>query len=142
MATMTITEHNQPCRRTCFVTIGATAKFDALIQAVLSHSFLKALQALNYTDIVIQHGTEGGELYQAFTRTNPIGSEGRCGLQVNGFDFKKQGLDLEMRSAKGTTKGTVGVVISHAGMYWFLTHLKLKLTLEGKARDRYCRQCE
>lgn len=120
---MVVNGFNERRRRVCFVTIGATAKFDSLIKAVLSPSFLQALQVVAYTDLVIQYGTEGAKIYKEFIDANPVGSQGQCGLEIRGFDFNKQGLGAEMRSAKGDTIGSTGVVLSHAGVHWFPNHL-------------------
>ena len=104
--------------KVCFVTIGATAKFDSLIVAVLSPPFLQELQSMAYTDLLIQYGTEGKEIYKEFIDANPIGSEGQYGLKIQGFDFNKQGLGTEFKSVKGDdTIRTTGVVISHAGVH-------------------------
>ena len=97
------------------MTVGATANFDALIKAVLSPPFLKALQTSDYTDLVLQHGKGGGKIFQDFAAENPPNSKGRYGLDIIGFGFNKAGLDVEMRAAKG--KGNAeGIVISHAGV--------------------------
>lgn len=40
-----------------------------------------------------------------------------CGINVDGFGFTHDGLDDQMRRAKGGTDGgREGVVVSHAGM--------------------------
>lgn len=112
-----VVDQTQPrTQRLCFVTIGATAKFDSLIAVALNSSFLQALQASDYTDLVLQHGNEGGRIYNDFITANPVGSGGRCGLEISGFDFKGQGLGKEMRAAKGGNGRAEGLVISHAGL--------------------------
>lgn len=102
--------------RTCFVTIGATARFDSLIKAVLSPPFLQSLYAFGYTALILQHGTEGAQIYHDFMTANKAGSNGRFGLDISGFDFNKRGLGAEMQAAKGRTGTAEGVVISHAGV--------------------------
>lgn len=104
--------------RVCFVTIGATARFDSLITAVLNSPFLQALQAMAYTHLSIQYGKEGAKLYENFVDINPTGSEGQYGLEIDGFDFKTGGLRDDYRSVKGdqNTRST-GVVLSHAGVH-------------------------
>jgi beta-1,4-N-acetylglucosaminyltransferase len=115
---MAFTESHGWRRRVCFVTIGATAKFDSLIKGVLSPVFLEALQATGYTNLVVQYGTEGAKIFKDFVDANPIGSRGRCGLEITGFGFNKQGLGAEMKAAKGDTTGcSTGVVFSHAGVH-------------------------
>ena len=104
-------------KKLCFVTIGATASFDSLISATLHPSFLRALEAANYTDLLLQHGREGGKLLKKIKDQIDINNEKRSNIRVNGFDFNKNGLVGEMRAAKGGREdGAVeGVVISHAG---------------------------
>lgn len=99
------------------MTIGATAKFDSLITAVLSSPFLQALQARAYTDLLIQHGREGAKIFREFIDTNSTGSAGRYGLEIKGFDFKRGGLEKDFRSVKGDTDSSTGVVLSHAGVH-------------------------
>lgn len=101
--------------RTCFVTIGATARFDSLIKAALSPPFLQSLYASGYTALVLQYGAEGAQIYNDFIAANRAGSEGRYGLDISGFDFNKRGLGAEMQAAKGRAGTAEGVVISHAG---------------------------
>lgn len=104
--------------KVCFVTIGATARFDSLIAAVLNSPFLQALQALAYTHLSIQYGREGAKLYKEFVDVNPTGSEGQHGLAIDGFDFKTRGLRDEYKSVKGDqTIRSTGVVLSHAGVH-------------------------
>lgn len=104
-------------QKVCFITIGATAGFDALIRASLSAPFLCALQSANYTHLTLQHGTSGAEIFSAFTASNAVNSAGRYGLSITGFDFNTHGLGAEMRAAKGSgDSSTEGLVISHAGV--------------------------
>lgn len=102
--------------RTCFVTIGATARFDSLLKVALSPSFLRSLYASGYTALVLQYGAEGAHIFNNFITSNNVGSEGRYGLDISGFDFNKRGLGAEMRAAKGGAGMAEGVVISHAGV--------------------------
>ena len=113
---MVVDQKKQRTPRLCFITIGATAKFDSLIAAALSLSFLQALENSGYTDLVLQHGNEGGRIYNDFITANPVGNGGRCGLEISGFDFKAQGLGKEMRAAKGGNGWAEGLIISHAGL--------------------------
>ena len=102
-------------RKVCFVTIGATAAFDSLIEAALTPPFLEALQTSGYTDLRLQHGTDGRSILKDFKTSYGIEGKGEYGIAVSGFDFNKQGLGSEMRAAKGEDDRTEGVVISHAG---------------------------
>lgn len=107
-------------KKLCFVTIGATASFDALIAAALSPLFLEALKAAQYTDLLLQHGLEGRKVLNAFQAATSSSNEKIHGLEIRGFDFNKSGLGAEMRAAKGLDGGLEGVVISHAGRFLFL----------------------
>lgn len=112
---MTVMQETR-AKKLCFVTIGATASFDLLISAVLSSEFLEALNAAHYTDLLLQHGTEGGLILEKFYSTFGKTDANEWGINVRGFDFNKQGLGEEMRAAKGDAGDAEGVVISHAGM--------------------------
>ena len=103
-------------RKLCFVTIGATAGFDALIRAVLSGHFLQALREHHYTELRVQHGDDVAGVYKQ-RRNNAIATTTTHGIDIAGFSFNKKGLGQEMRDAKGTADGSQeGVVISHAGL--------------------------
>lgn len=112
---MTVITSHSP-KKLCFVTIGATASFDALINAALSTAFLEALRAENYTDLLLQHGSEGGTILREYQSSLRDASAVDHRLKIDGFDFNKQGLGEEMRAAKGGDGGVEGLVISHAGM--------------------------
>ncbi|MCJ1475184.1 N-acetylglucosaminyldiphosphodolichol N-acetylglucosaminyltransferase catalytic subunit alg13 [Lambiella insularis] len=113
----------------CFVTIGATASFDALIAAALSLPFLEALKAAGYTELLLQHGVEGGKVLQAFKSATSSSKENILGLRISGFDFNKKGLVAEMKAAKGQDGGLEGVVISHAGSGSILDALRIAVPL-------------
>lgn len=107
---------DSPCKKLCFVTIGATASFDSLIAAALRREFLQALHDVGYTDLLLQHGNQGQEIFEDFVIRYRHDSLERCGLNLNGFGFNKKGLGWEMKEAKGGHGAEEGVVISHAGM--------------------------
>jgi len=97
--------------KTCFVTIGATASFPALVKAVLSAQFLSALQSQGYTELLVQYGQDGGkELYESSMQQAKATVQS-SGVKVSGFELDKAGLGKYMRQAR---QGG-GVVISHAG---------------------------
>ena len=102
-------------QKLCFVTIGATAAFDSLIQAALSPEFLQRLQASGYTDLRLQYGKDGHIILDDFRSRLGSKSEEDFGIKITGFDFNKKGLGSEMRAAKGEGDRLEGVVISHAG---------------------------
>lgn len=99
--------------KTCFVTIGATASFSGLIKGVLSPDFLEALENQEYTDLLVQFGQDGQELFNEHI-TAAKNSESGSVLNITGFALDKAGLGRYMRQAKGAG-AREGVVISHAG---------------------------
>lgn len=96
----------RPCNdKICFVTIGATATFPALLSCVLSEPFIATLASLDYTHLHIQHGSEPGpSMLAAYLAAHP-----NPPILLTGFDFEPAGLMDEMADAHS------GVVISHAG---------------------------
>jgi hypothetical protein len=122
-------------RKVCFVTIGATAPFDALLSNILDRTFLEALGRQHYTNLLVQFGNEGRTIFQKFINEHPAGSEGRCGLDIQGFDFNKTGLEAEMRSTKKDEKRDCaeGMILSHAGMYALIPETS-KLFLTARSR--------
>ena len=103
-------------QKTCFVTIGATASFERLIESVLKPDFVKALEEQGYTDLLVQYGEGGKDLYEVYEYQVP---KDTTTLKITGFDLDKAGLGKYMRQAKAagaSNKGaSEGVVISHAG---------------------------
>lgn len=98
--------------KTCFLTVGATAAFPELITAVLTPSVIQSLQSQNYTDLLVQYGDGGKELYEkAFAKVK------NSSLKVSGFDLDKAGLGKYMRQAKGGKGDEAGCVIGHAGKF-------------------------
>jgi beta-1,4-N-acetylglucosaminyltransferase len=106
-------------RRFCFVTVGVTASFKALLSEVLSLPFLQALRKAEYTDLVVQYGKDGKGIYDDFVQSFPEDSDRRCGIMIRGFDFNPDGLSEEIVVVRaGDEDGLLhqeGVVISHAG---------------------------
>jgi len=104
-------------QKNCFVTIGATASFAALIKATLSAQFLEVLAKQGYTDLVIQYGEDGKQVYESCLQQSAATE--KSGVKVSGFDLDKAGLGRYMRQARS------GVVISHAGIssLWTLPQL-------------------
>jgi beta-1,4-N-acetylglucosaminyltransferase len=110
--------------KTCFVTVGATAPFDGLIEAILEPKFLQALHEANYTDLQIQHGYEDQDnLFSHLSRQSNVSEFCESShLKLTGFAFDKDGLNKYMCGAKGiaprgsrTENATEGIVMSHAG---------------------------
>lgn len=101
----------------CFVTVGATASFELLLQYVFNETFLSALKQHGYTHLLVQYGKDGQAICENFTKKNPEGSEARHGIEIAGFDFNQAGLGEEMRLAQANAEFDQegGMIISHAG---------------------------
>ncbi|KAL8873565.1 MAG: hypothetical protein Q9174_000981 [Haloplaca sp. 1 TL-2023] len=113
-------------QKVCFVTIGATAAFDQLLQAVLASRFLQALQASGYSTLSLQYGKNGQQILADLDATARAKN---YDIQVTGFDFNKQGLGKEMWAAKSGKDQDEGVVISHAGSGSILDALRIDVPL-------------
>ena len=102
--------------KTCFVTVGATASFSALVEATLSTSFLNALESRGFSHLFVQYGKGGEALYEKCAQAADLGEDAK--LKISGFDLDSRGLGAYMRLAKGTgnKQAKEGVVISHAGI--------------------------
>lgn len=134
----------QTRKKICFVTIGATAGFDTLIHAVLSPPFRHALREHRYTDLRVQYGKDENGVYKKAMRSVDAeldaGEDGRERVRVSGFGFDPNGLDGEMKAAKGLRstgraknvgeeekRMEEGVVISHAGQRGSISRLSWQL---------------
>ncbi|KAK4556541.1 N-acetylglucosaminyldiphosphodolichol N-acetylglucosaminyltransferase catalytic subunit alg13 [Recurvomyces mirabilis] len=110
--------------KTCFVTIGATASFAALVKAVLSTRFLTALKEQRYDELLVQYGQDGKEMFE--TAVKGVQSVG--GIKIHGFGIDENGLGRYMRQARGK-EGQEGVVIAHAGSGTILEALRIQVPL-------------
>jgi beta-1,4-N-acetylglucosaminyltransferase len=80
--------------RECFVTVGATASFQAILDAVCTREYLKTLGDLEFTHLTVQCGPD----LEYFHKIKPSTEELKAmGLGVYAFDFNKKGLGQEMR---------------------------------------------
>ncbi|EEQ83644.1 hypothetical protein RJZ56_006624 [Blastomyces dermatitidis] len=115
----------------CFVTVGATAPFNALVQEVLEAPFLEALKANNYTDLRIQYGQMGAAAFQECKQRSGSMVKEKYGLNLTGFDFNLTGLKSEMLAVKadGSANKAEGLVVSHAGSGTILEVLRLGIPL-------------
>lgn len=111
-------------KKTCFVTVGATASFCSLIKSVLHLEFLEKLESQDYTDLLIQYGQDGEALFDSLI-TAARNSESGSVLNITGFALDKAGLKRYMTQAKGATGGREGVVISHAGTLFILKWVRM-----------------
>ncbi|KAF2458481.1 hypothetical protein BDY21DRAFT_340368 [Lineolata rhizophorae] len=127
-----------PPRRVCFVTVGATAPFDALIEATCANAaFRDVLRRHGFTELVVQYGRGGRgaalveKARQEERREEGGEVNGEAGqrLAIDGFALKEDGLDQELRSVKEGEGRRQGVVVSHAGSGTILAALRLGATL-------------
>ncbi|KAL3479886.1 glycosyl transferase [Aspergillus californicus] len=118
-------------RKVCFVTVGATASFHLLLESILDPSFMLSLHEHGYTNLLIQFGKDGQTLFDNFVAKYPPGHLNLHGITVEGFDFKKEGLDIEMRLAKANPaeNRSSGLVMSHAGSGSILAALRFGIPL-------------
>ncbi|KAL8909063.1 MAG: hypothetical protein Q9207_000397 [Kuettlingeria erythrocarpa] len=116
-------------QKVCFVTIGATAAFDALLRAVLNDDFFQTLKALKYTTLLLQYGKNGPKILKECNVTGSSRAANEYGIDVTGFDFNTKGLGQEMWSTKAAEDRAEGVVISHAGSGSILDALRIRVPL-------------
>ncbi|KAG9698665.1 glycosyltransferase family 1 protein, partial [Aureobasidium melanogenum] len=117
-------------RKVCFVTIGATASFSALIRATLSSSFCHALEQNHYTDLIVQYGADGDSLFQSLVHDLDADKQ-HAAVNVSGFGLDTSGLGQYMKLAKtgGDDSGVEGLVVSHAGSGTILHALRVDVPL-------------
>ncbi|KAJ5990035.1 hypothetical protein N7499_010561 [Penicillium canescens] len=108
----------------CFVTVGATASFEKLIQQVLSPQFLETLAKRQYTHLLIQYGKGGSQTFEIFAN----GEQSHHGLIIGGFDSKPS-IDRELMKTKKRDDQELGLIISHAGTGTILAALRLGVPL-------------
>jgi beta-1,4-N-acetylglucosaminyltransferase len=112
--------------RECFVTIGATAPFRALMDVAISLPFRQSLIEIGYTHLTLQCGSDLPYCQEKITGDE---WEDLNGLSIRTFDFKKEGLGQEMRVCQALPETRKeGVVIMHAGLF-------LLYALIGKQTD-------
>ncbi|GAP83108.2 putative glycosyltransferase family 1 protein [Rosellinia necatrix] len=101
---------------TAFVTIGATAGFRSLLEEVVSPTFIAALRALGFTDLIVQCGPD--LQYFESIKSPPDGKP--HGIRITAFsyapDLGKYFLQASRSDGSdGNGKRHCGVIISHAG---------------------------
>jgi len=99
-------------QKTCLITTGATASFDALITSSLSSSFLSALSSHNYTHLVIQYGKSSPTLFNSLLAAADVPKD----LHIEGISFTRGNFRDEVGRlvAKGEGKEE-GCLVAHAG---------------------------
>jgi beta-1,4-N-acetylglucosaminyltransferase len=112
-------EETEKKRRTkvCFVTVGATAKFDDLIQELLGDDCVNALASVGYSVISLQYG-HGKELAErCYTKLLQTFQDHLPGnIVIDAFDFSQVPLTDLMRRAKAEQGREEGMIITHAGI--------------------------
>ena len=99
----------QKLRKECFVTVGATATFEQLIQAALSREVFAKLKEKGFTHVNYQYG-------ESFTLFHEVKPEDTLAIEVGAFGFKKEGLKEDIKKCKRVAgQSEEGLVISHAG---------------------------
>jgi beta-1,4-N-acetylglucosaminyltransferase len=97
--------------KTAFVTVGATASFNSLVEAALRPSFLRTLAQNRYTRLVIQFGKSEAAFFK-----NYLYNYADLNVHVEGFDFKagdfRDAIRDEVMAADGREEG---MMIAHAG---------------------------
>ncbi|KAG9204943.1 N-acetylglucosaminyldiphosphodolichol N-acetylglucosaminyltransferase catalytic subunit alg13 [Epicoccum nigrum] len=111
-----------PDSKLCFVTTGATAPFNALIESVLSPSSLDALLENGFTHLLVQYGSAKDVFTQALAAAR---SHVRDKVIIDGIDFNPDGLEAQLRLAQQSK----GLAISHAGSGSILEALRYGLPL-------------
>ncbi|KAH6633043.1 glycosyltransferase family 28 C-terminal domain-containing protein [Boeremia exigua] len=106
----------------CFVTTGATAPFEALIESVLSPSSLDALLESGYTHLLVQYGSAEDVYTDAATIAR---SHVHDKLTIDGLDFNPDGLQAQLKLVQQSN----GLTISHAGSGSILEVLRYQIPL-------------
>ncbi|KAF1812162.1 beta-1,4-N-acetylglucosaminyltransferase [Eremomyces bilateralis CBS 781.70] len=129
---MASTSHVRPAtipnQRRCFVTIGATASFRSLISVCLQPSFVQALDKHGFTELRIQYGKGGQELFDDLSKGLNQAALGTW-VEISGFDINVNGLTSELRAVKASQDVSEGLVISHAGSGTILDAMRLDVPL-------------
>ncbi|KAI5280459.1 N-acetylglucosaminyldiphosphodolichol N-acetylglucosaminyltransferase catalytic subunit alg13 [Ascosphaera aggregata] len=105
-------------QKLCFVTVGATAPFDALVAEVLSEAFIRKLSELKYTQLLIQFGRCSAPIRHRLQEAKHYcSSSDQWSLSVQGYDFKDS-IEADLMKVKHAPLELVqeGVVLSHAVM--------------------------
>jgi beta-1,4-N-acetylglucosaminyltransferase len=97
----------------CFVTMGATAPFNDLIESVLSPSCLDTLLESGFTHLLVQYGSARDvyEQFSALARAYMQETKAKRDLIIDGIGFNPDGLQAQFQLVQRSK----GLVISHAG---------------------------
>lgn len=99
----------------CLVTVGATAPFEKLIQAVLHESFIAELEKHDFTRLLIQYGKGGQPIFDAYRAEYENGNIVHD-IQIGGFDLRPNMTPYVCMVREDPSIGQeLGMMISHAG---------------------------
>ncbi|GAB1316261.1 N-acetylglucosaminyldiphosphodolichol N-acetylglucosaminyltransferase catalytic subunit alg13 [Madurella fahalii] len=119
-------EHPSLPGRRCFVTVGATASFRALIEEVSSPSFLQCLAEHGYTRLDVQCGPD----YQLFEqRINSLRDEDKHGIEIGMFAYTDAMADYMLACRGEIGVRPAGCVISHGGSGTVLEAMRVEAPL-------------
>jgi beta-1,4-N-acetylglucosaminyltransferase len=130
------------------VTIGATASFRTLIDAVTSKEFLKTLNHLEYSHLTIQCGPDLEYVKDSKLPEDQLEELMKeYKLDVKLFDFNRFGLGEEMKGCKSNrNRSREGIVVSHAGKSLLVLTVFVLVILEPKRltenRSRNYSRCD
>lgn len=111
-------EHPSLPGRRCFVTVGATASFRALVEEVSTPTFLRSLAQHGYTRLDVQCGPD----YQLFEqRVNSLGDEDKHGIAIGMFAYTDAMASYMLNCRGEANVRPAGCVISHGGEFPRLT---------------------
>ncbi|KAK4447887.1 hypothetical protein QBC34DRAFT_120901 [Podospora aff. communis PSN243] len=130
----------------CFVTVGATAGFRALLAEVASPTFFSTLAGLGFGRLAVQCGPD----LAWFEETVAGLGTGTCGIEVEAFDLTNdmQAYMLACRSERGSRRP--GCIISHAGTGTVLEAMRYSAplvvvpnpTLMNNHQEELAEECE
>ncbi|KAI2795063.1 UDP-N-acetylglucosamine transferase subunit alg13 [Penicillium oxalicum] len=113
----------------CFVTVGATASFHELVQAVLQDAFLAELEKHKFTRLLIQYGKGGQEVFDAYRAEYESGKVLHS-IEIGGFELcSDMTRYLSMVRKDDIRFQELGMMISHAGTGSILDGLRAGLPL-------------
>ncbi|KAJ5781689.1 uncharacterized protein N7518_010172 [Penicillium psychrosexuale] len=110
----------------CFVTVGATASFQKLLEQILNSQFLEILAKHGYTHLLVQYGKDGQQIFQNFVDSD----QPDHGITLGGFDFQPS-IDAQMMMTveREALDQKRGLIICHAGTGTILAGLRLGVPL-------------
>ncbi|KAL2016386.1 hypothetical protein VTK56DRAFT_3808 [Thermocarpiscus australiensis] len=115
-------EHRSLPGRRCFVTIGATAGFRALLDEVSTPGFLQCLARHGYSALTVQCGPDYGWFTE---RVNNLSAEDKHGISISSFQYTDSMIWHILNCRGEANVRLAGCVISHAGSGTILEVLRV-----------------